>query len=325
MKNENYQFLTKLYNDALSEKKKFEEELMEKNIEVKEIDTFLNGLLNKDENDVHVFQPRKVEDIYADVIKENNDKRDVLNDEIKYLEKAIVEKTLFIDNISNVLSDNQNDDSIEKQKLVLSIQETERKKIANDLHDTVLQTLTHTIHELELCNLYVDQDTVKAKKEIASAENNIRTVIDEIRNKIQNMRPMFVDDFGFNEALEKLFETVVGNSNFIIKKNIDTVKFVKEKDNVLELTIYRIIQECLVNAIKHSKANTIYVDFKNRDNEYYIRIADNGIGFDIREIVNKSNHFGVSIMKERIMLLNGTFEFKSENGTEMIIKIPKVK
>ena len=72
----------------------------------------------------------------------------------------------------------------------LDYQEMDRKRIANELHDTSLQDLTHIIHQIELSSLYIDIDPIKAKLELEDVNNQIRRVIQDIRNTIFNLRPM---------------------------------------------------------------------------------------------------------------------------------------
>ena len=77
-----------------------------------------------------------------------------------------------------------------KQFSVLDVQEKERQRIARDLHDSSLQNLTHLVHKVELTSLYIDRDPVKAKLELATIEAGLRKVIDDIRNRIYDLRPI---------------------------------------------------------------------------------------------------------------------------------------
>ena len=91
----------------------------------------------------------------------------------------------------------------EELKNIVKHQEIDRQRIANDLHDTSLQTLAHLTHQIELASLYIDKDTVRAKLELAEVNKELREVIDEIRATIFDLRPMTFDDIGLKEAIER--------------------------------------------------------------------------------------------------------------------------
>lgn len=207
---------------------------------------------------------------------------------------------------------------------VIEIQEEERSRIARDLHDSSLQTLASLVHRLELASLYIDQDPIKAKLELAVIEKNMREIIDDVRNTIFNLRPMSFDDFGLKDTLEKVIEFIKQDSNFEIISDIDDIEFdpSNPESKIILISIYRIIQECILNSIKHSCGSVIKVNLKRRDNLYEIIVEDDGIGFDIDEAVKKNNHFGLSVLEERVHLLNGKIEITSNKGTFIKIEIP---
>lgn len=213
-----------------------------------------------------------------------------------------------------------------KQLSVLEIQEKERQRIARDLHDSSLQNLTHLVHKAELCSLYIDQDPIKAKLELATIEKNLRNVIDDIRNCIFNLRPMPFDDLGLKETIENMIDLMNQDKQFMVVTDIDDIQISisdYEKDLLL-ISIYRIIQECVQNSIKHSKGNEIRVKIKDSENDYKILFQDNGIGFDEQEALKKDKHFGLSVIKERVSLLGGSIDMDTRHGTIIKIEIPKL-
>lgn len=205
----------------------------------------------------------------------------------------------------------------------LQVQEIERKRIAQELHDTSLQNLAHTIQEIELTKLYMDHDTIRAKLELSNISNDLKNIIDDIRQTIFNLCPMTLDDLGFNNAIERYLDGIKKQYNFNLNTNIDNISI--DYSNTA-LNIYRIIQECISNIINHAKANNISIDIKQTNNYIIIIINDDGIGFNVDMVMNseKNNHFGLLIIKERIELLNGTYNIisKEQEGTKINIKIP---
>ena len=205
-------------------------------------------------------------------------------------------------------------------------QELDRKRIANELHDTSIQDLTHIIHQIELAGLYIDMDPVKAKLELAGINDEIRKIIRDIRNTIFDLRPMTFDDLGLKEALEQFIEILINKYDVDIETHID---FIDNYSEQKKMEIYRIIQECLNNSAKHAKASVVKLDIQLKENNLNILISDNGIG-----ITNSTNseidkemqtHYGLSIVKERVSILNGKCYINSKegNGTHIQIIIPE--
>ena len=204
-------------------------------------------------------------------------------------------------------------------------QELERKRIASELHDTSLQDLTHIIYQIELSELYIDLDPTKAKLELEDISNQLRKVIQDIRNTIFDLRPMSFDDLGLEEAINQyiLFIKKKYQINFI--KHIDDINYIEEKS---KLTIYRIIQECLMNSAKHSEAQTVNLKLMDLKNEIIIEVQDDGVGIEKSKSYNDDNiHYGLSIIRDRVNYLNGVYSIESNNdrGTYIKIKIPNKK
>ncbi len=212
-----------------------------------------------------------------------------------------------------------------KQFSVVEVQEKERQRIARDLHDSSLQNLTHLVHKVELSSLYIDQDPVKAKLELATIESGLRKVIDDIRNRIYDLRPMTFDDLGLREALLNLFSLLNHDGKFEIKADIDEIgnEFPEKERNFFLIMIYHIIKECVQNSIRHSGGNQIEVSLKEKNKAYLIRIKDNGKGFEIEEATKKDRHFGLLVVQERVFLLGGEMRIDTQKGTTIEIEILK--
>lgn len=206
---------------------------------------------------------------------------------------------------------------------ILNIQEEDRQRIARDLHDTSLQNLAYLVHKIELAGMYIDTDPLKAKLELAIISKNLKSVIDEIRNTIFDLRPMSFDDLGLKPAFEELLKKLNENNIYEIKMYIENVSC--ENDLILA-TIFRVVQECFNNIKKHSKADKIIFTCKKQEGLCIIDIEDNGDGFTEEEMLESKNnkHFGISLMEERIRLLSGNISIisKKEKGTNIHIEVP---
>jgi len=208
----------------------------------------------------------------------------------------------------------------------LNRQEMDRKRIANELHDTSVQDLTHIIHQIELAGLYIDIDPIKAKLELAGINDDIRRIIKDIRNTIFDLRPMSFDDLGLKEALEQYIDNLKNKCNVEIETEID---FVDNYDEKKKLAIYRILKECLNNSAKHANASIIKLIIKDVNKELHLSVIDDGIGIvnnDINESEkDRCTHYGLSIMKERVSILNGKcyINSKEDEGTHIKFVIPR--
>ena len=219
------------------------------------------------------------------------------------------------------------------QLKVLDIQEKERSRIARELHDSSLQDLTHLIHMIELSSMYIDKDPISAKLELESCSQSLKKIIGEIRDTIFNLRPMTFDDLGFKQCIQNdILELQLQHKNCEITCECDDFVIVKDDEkaeiyNLFLVTLYRVIQEALINSLKHAEAGKVHLSIKENEQEIVVEIIDDGKGFDINRVAEDSDnkHFGMSIMYERIYLLNGTIEIDSDInvGTKIGIIVPK--
>ncbi len=211
----------------------------------------------------------------------------------------------------------------ENGKKMMEMLETERKRIVSELHDTSLQNIAHLVHMIELASLYIDKDPARAKMELNSVSKGLHNVIEDIRSTIFNLRPMTFDDLGLKASFERLLDFLNADKDYIMDVEIDDVSC--ETDDYFCITLYRVVQECLLNIKKHSQATRVLFHCKKTEQKYEILIQDNGKGFTMEEAEDKANsHFGLALIHEGVNLLNGTIHVSSAigRGTTIDIKIP---
>ena len=202
--------------------------------------------------------------------------------------------------------------------IFLRLQEQDRQRIAAELHDSVLQNLSLVMHNLELAEKFIDYDAVRAKLELESNRKIVKETIDDIRSTIFDLRPMQFDDFGFKKTLENQLEGYKLRTPMEITYRIDDID---SKDNLVLLTIFRIVQELVINSIKHSKGNSINVQVLEAGEGIYIEESDDGIGIS-EEDLKKDNHFGLKILKERVGMIGGSIKrLEDARGTKIVIEI----
>lgn len=209
----------------------------------------------------------------------------------------------------------------EKNNLsILDIRERERQRIAKDLHDITIQNLSHLIHKIELGSIYIDKDPVKAKLELVTAEQELRQIINDMRTVIYNMYPVSIEDLGLKITINKMLSVMEKKYDFKVESDIDDVSC---ENKLVQISILRFIQECCYNAVKHSKGNKLYISLKEYEKKVFLKIKDNGVGFNEEEIDKSDCHFGLSMMKDTVFLLNGKINItSSQEGTTIEIEIP---
>lgn len=211
------------------------------------------------------------------------------------------------------LQDEQQSDLL---KAVFDAQETERKRLAEDLHDSVGQVLSvikFNLHRLEkVC------DNQQGTQELMGSTRNLaEECILEIRNIIHNMMPHLLSNFGLTEALKELSLKVEQQSGI----NVDFSSTIDERFSPeVEIAIYRISQELFSNAIKHSGASEISVTLYRKDAVLTLEFSDNGMGFDTKKV---KHGFGLKNLSSRLQLVGGKLLIKpaSPSGTAMTISI----
>ncbi len=208
----------------------------------------------------------------------------------------------------------------EFSKRLIHSQEEERKRIASELHDSLGQNLL-IIKNRAALGLKSEKYDFN-KEQLDEISKGASSAIDEIRRIAYNLHPYQLDRLGLTKALKSIITQIeiLNKVHFIdLIENIDGV-FSKEK----EIIIYRIVQECINNIIKHSEAYTAEIKININDDILFMTISDNGKGFEVKQINSKSKGFGMRNLSERIKILNGelVIDSSSEKGSRLIIKIP---
>lgn len=336
-----FNILQEIYDMCLQNRNDENEKLQRNLQSIDEINSYLDTVKNSSDPDHYIFSPRKEENVFKDKIKLYENEKHILEKDnqlillkLNQFDKQIIQ----LQQIINDFKSNQISYSFESKNNqldihdILNIQEKERQRIASELHDSSIQNLTHLIHLIELSSMYIDQDPIKAKLELESCIIFLKSIVGEIRDTIFNLRPMSFDDLGFNKCIDNLISNVRNEfRNIEIEYHVCEIEesiFCQcdnQKDNLFLVTIYRIIQEAIFNALKHSNGTKVELNVETKNNKCYIIVSDNGNGFDFNHS-NKSDdkHFGISLMKERVELLNGNVSIitEPEKGTKVEIQVP---
>ena len=209
---------------------------------------------------------------------------------------------------------------------ILKIQEDERRRVAQELHDGVIQQLVVIANKAQEA---INHDN----HENGDKENNMRYVRDsalglteDLRRISLDLRPSILDNLGLVPAVRWLTEKVAGESE--IKTRLSVDGGIRKLSSETELIIFRIIQEALNNVQRHSNATEARLKLIYDLQTFKIVIEDNGVGFYLGRRgsnIAKKTRLGIMGMKQRVQSLSGNFEMNSNpgKGTRISINIPE--
>lgn len=212
---------------------------------------------------------------------------------------------------------------------IMEAQEEERKRLSREIHDGPAQMMANVLLRSDLIErLYRERGVDEAFKEIRNLKQMVRSALYEVRRIIYDLRPMALDDLGLVPTLKKYLATVEEHVQSLKKStkiHFTNMGSEKRLSSKLEVALFRLIQESVQNALKHSEATSITVKLEIKAHQVLAVIKDNGQGFDIRE--KKTSSFGIMGMKERLELLEGDLSIhsKPDEGTLVMIRVPIVE
>jgi signal transduction histidine kinase len=199
--------------------------------------------------------------------------------------------------------------------------QAEKTRIAQELHDGVMNRLASTRLNLFVLNKQKDDQTIK---KCISLIDGIQDIEKEIRQVAHDLNhEIFSGNNSFHTLLEALFESQKTGSAAAMYSESDQSINWAQIDSAVKMNIYRILQEALQNANKHAKAKNIFVTVSRDESEdiIHINVYDDGIGFNPAK--NKGG-IGMKNMRERVAAINGKFEIQSPmgKGTNLRIAVP---
>jgi len=205
---------------------------------------------------------------------------------------------------------------------LINAEEMERKAVASDLHDGVVQNLAMSISTIK----DLKESTIIPNKEVLSdIQGYLEQSVRDIRMMIYKLTPPILDDFDIEIALGVFVEEMdikyEGNITYI--NNIqNSIHF----DKTTKIVLYRAVSELLINMIKHSKSQNTEVIVSENKNMMQISVEDDGVGFYSGKIHHsRSGCFGLNNLKERMRNIDGDMKIFSEpdKGTKIILLAPK--
>ncbi|MDZ4211329.1 MAG: histidine kinase [Methylotenera sp.] len=202
---------------------------------------------------------------------------------------------------------------------VIRLQEDERKNLAREIHDEIGQYLT-AIH-MDASAILNGKKLSGAKESAKAISDVTRQMMDMVREILQRLRPRVLDELGLGLALDELMHQWRHRSrNVRLTHNI--TKDLGVLDEAVSITAYRVVQECLTNIVKHANARQVAVSVTQDAQYIYIKIEDDGVGFDT---TLATQGYGLAGMSERIQGLMGHMNIvtSKNQGTRIMVTLPK--
>ncbi len=195
----------------------------------------------------------------------------------------------------------------------------ERTMLANQIHDSLAQTLAYAKMRLSVLNEALARgDEAQTNRYLGDVEEAVDMAYSELRNLISQFRDR-IDPRGLVPALQELAES------FSRKANADVDFLNVAQDVVLtpedEVQVYHIIQESLYNICKHARARHVVVTLDLKDDQYVVNVADDGVGLKQNATTSKGKSFGLTIMRERAAKLNGHLSIESRPAGGTIVRL----
>ncbi|MFO0731060.1 MAG: sensor histidine kinase [Nitrospiraceae bacterium] len=205
---------------------------------------------------------------------------------------------------------------------ILTAQEEERRRIARDLHDDVnqrLAILTLGLQGVERRNGSVPDEV---QREVRSALRGLAALSDDVRHMAYRYHPSILDDLGLEAALQRLldeFSARTGIKTLFVRQPLDP-----PPGKSTATALYRVVQECLSNIVRHADASRVEVELTGGGEEVELVVRDNGIGFQPQVGEPAQGGLGLLNIRERLLALDGHCRIESApgQGTTVSVHVP---
>ena len=208
----------------------------------------------------------------------------------------------------------------EYPRRLIASQETERARIATELHDSLGQNLLLIKNRAQL-TLSSDGVSAQLREQVESISSLASQALAEVREISHDLHPYQIDHLGLTHAIEAMIDNISQSSAVTFKRELDSTDDIFPGGSEGATILYRIVQESLNNVLKHSEATHVHVKLERDVREIVLSIEDNGRGFRV-EAVNGG--LGLRNITERVHILGGALNVDSRlnEGTRIVVTIP---
>ena len=204
---------------------------------------------------------------------------------------------------------------------MMKVEEEERRRISRELHDEVGQSLLVARLYLEMGQGMLPEDNPKAHAKLAETREVIEGTIVEMRRLISALSPSVLQMLGLPASIRQFVKNLGRSFPGRVRVRMSQLENLPEGAKIM---MYRLVQECFTNAVKHSCANNVSLELSRRNGSVRMKMQDDGVGFDLTEAVARRESFGLAGMRERVALLGGEIDIQTSpgKGTKVSIAIP---
>jgi two-component system, NarL family, sensor histidine kinase ComP len=257
-------------------------------------------------------------------------KKSMLDIEEQWLETAVHYVKILYDNL-HLIEDllKQMEDMVTKNetpkwmlRLLFKLSEKERLSLSSDLHDSVLQDLIIWYRRLESLRSQT-QFVEEIQTELIRIEEGLLDAIHQIRITCNELRPPFLLKMGLVESIKSLLSYARMFANYEIEFSAEQFDCVLGEEQIIG--VYRIVQELLNNASKHSSAGKVKMVLSCDKTNIHFSYSDDGVGIDLTTLAGSFQHMGISGMEKRVLSLGGEMKMKSSpnTGFHVYMNIPQ--
>jgi signal transduction histidine kinase len=201
---------------------------------------------------------------------------------------------------------------------VVAVGDRERAALARELHDSTAQRLAALL--LQISAVARDNKDVDMSERLSALRNAAERLTEDVRLLASTVHPRVLDDLGIVAAVRKLArDTRRATQVEVLVDAPDAVAL----PQAVAAVLYRVAQEAASNAVTHGGARTIQISIRRGDDTVSLVVADDGSGFDVDDALRRRPGMGLFTMRERVSLVDGTFEIRSDaKGTTVAATIP---
>jgi signal transduction histidine kinase len=258
------------------------------------------------------------------IIGKKKDGEGLYETDLDILRVVVLQAQVTLENALLLSQAQKHSEKISKlNRKVIRGREEERKSVARDLHDSVIQSLVGMNYRLSQMrvNLCAIEDT-----SIVAVQDQTRSLIVELRNICYNLRPPSLDALGFYAAIRAKAAEIEEAAQIKIRVNIDANENQEISEEVMHC-VYRFVQESLINVQKHAEADHVEVWIQVTSEKVTVSITDNGVGFVVPESLEEfreTKHYGLLGLQELIEAVSGEVQVVSApgSGCELLAEVP---
>jgi len=209
------------------------------------------------------------------------------------------------------------------QMRIVEAQESERSRLAQEVHDGPAQVLSNAIFQVEYIERVIDGDLRTAKTELRFLRDLLRRELGSVRTFISQLRPPVLDELGLEGAIADAIGRVTALTGLAITSELTAPA--ERLSATQQTVVLRVLQEALQNVRKHGAASAVTVASAIDGDDWVLTVRDDGRGFDVGAVAARGRrNFGLQFMRERAELIGARFEVHSrpDGGTLVRLAIP---